>query len=269
MTEQSEKKVTSYDIKTALSIYCYKDFFMTEVKSGSTWFDQKDMKILDGMAIVKSWVHPCIKGFEVKVSRSDFLGDPKWYTYFPLVNEFYMVCPEKMIERSEIPTTCGLLWYRPKSKTFLMKQKATYGGGQPTADMLMYIIMNKLDADRIPFLSNKAEEIREYLRCKEDKKHIGYILATTMAKRVSDLEEKLHDYESLESDAKRVRSVLDAIDKVLKKHGTTYWSSWNDSGRAEEIDELLTREYPKELDAVARGLHEALAAVEELRKVSK
>jgi hypothetical protein len=128
--------------------------------------------------------------------------------------------------------------------------------------------MNKLDSDRIPFLSNKAEEIREYLRCKEDKKHIGYILATTMAKRVSDLEEKLHDYEALESDAKRVRSVLDAIDKVLKKHGTTYWSSYDDGSRAKEIDELLTRKYPKELDAVVRGLHEALDAVDDLRKVT-
>jgi hypothetical protein len=265
---EPESKITSYDVKKALQIHCYKDFFITEVKSGPTQIDQYELKILDAMSIAKSWVHPCVKGFEVKVSRSDFLRDPKWYTYFPLVNEFYMVCPERMIEREEIPTTCGLLWYRPHSKTIVTKQKATYTGGQPTADMLMYVIMNKLDSDRTPFFSLKAEQISEYLRCKEDKKHIGYILSTKMAQRVAELEEKLHNYEEFESDAKRVRSVLDEIDKVLKKHGTTYWSSYRDDGRAQKIEELLTKPYPKELDTVASGLHQALDAVEDLRKVT-
>lgn len=262
---ESESKVSSYDIKKALEVHCIKDFFMTEVKDGPTQIDQHELKILDAMSIAKSWVHPCIKGFEVKVSRGDFLRDPKWYTYFPLVNEFYMVCPQGMIERSEIPTTCGLLWYRPKSGTILTKQKATYGGGQPTADMLMYIIMNRLEPDHRPFFSTKAEWAREYMEQKDRDRHIGQSFGTVLTKRVDELEQKLADYDRFESDAKRVRAVLDAIDKVLKKHNITYWSSWDDGSRAKEIDEMLTRVYPAELDRIDSDLQAALSLIAKLK----
>lgn len=265
---EPESKITSFDIKKALATYCYKDFFMTEVKSGSTWFDHQDLKILDGMAIVKSWVHPCVKGFEVKVSRSDFLGDPKWYTYFPLVNEFYMVCPEKMIDRSEIPVTCGLLWYRPKSQTILLKQKATYTGGQPTADMLMYIIMNKIDSDRVPFFSSRTEEAAEYIHQREKDKHIGRSFGTVLTKRVNELEQQLETLNAFDSDTKRIRNVLSEIDKVLKKHDVGYgsWSTWNDKDRADYIDRRLAQEYPKELDDISRELREAQDSIEKLKK---
>ena len=73
---------TSTEIKIALSHKHIKDFFLTECKSGSTWFSPVgDMKILDALAIRKSWASPCFTGYEIKVSRSDFLRDTKFYTY--------------------------------------------------------------------------------------------------------------------------------------------------------------------------------------------
>lgn len=75
-------KVTSTNIKLALAEKHWRDFFLTEVKSGSTWMTARgDMKILDGLAIRKSWTSPCFTGYEVKISRSDFLRDSKFYTY--------------------------------------------------------------------------------------------------------------------------------------------------------------------------------------------
>ena len=63
-------KVTSTEIKIALSYKHIKDFFLTECKSGSTWFTVPgDMKILDALAIRKSWANPCFTGYEIKVSR--------------------------------------------------------------------------------------------------------------------------------------------------------------------------------------------------------
>lgn len=116
--------------------------------------------------------------------------------------------------------------------------------------------------------SNRAEEAREYMERRDKDKRIGQSFGTELTKRVDELEQKLADYDRFESDAKRVRGTLDLIDKVLKKHGVSYWSSYDDGSRAKEIDELLTRKYPKELDAVVRGLHEALDAVDDLRKVT-
>ena len=51
-------------------------FFMTKVKTGSTWFNP-NLKIIDAVSIKKSWKKPCIIFYEVKVARSDFVNDEK------------------------------------------------------------------------------------------------------------------------------------------------------------------------------------------------
>lgn len=81
-----------------------------------------------------------IRGFEFKVSRSDFLSDiklkpetiaynwnldryvAKWTKYLTYVNIFYWVCPTGLIQPNEIKAPAGLIWVpgmiikkRPKS----------------------------------------------------------------------------------------------------------------------------------------------------------
>ena len=51
-----------------------------------------------------------IKGFEFKVSRSDFLADKKWKKYLKHCNSFSFVCPYGMIKKEELPEGIGLLW---------------------------------------------------------------------------------------------------------------------------------------------------------------
>lgn len=51
--------------------------------------------------------------YEVKVSRSDFLGDKKkgkWESYTAFSNYVWFACPEGLINPSEVPTGCGLIW---------------------------------------------------------------------------------------------------------------------------------------------------------------
>ena len=151
-------KVTSTDIKLALAEKHRKDFFLTEVKSGSTWLTSVgDMKILDGLAIRKSWTSPCFTGYEIKISRSDFLRDAKFYTYEELCNCLYIVCPKGMIERTELPESVGLMYYDPEKKTITTKKKAIYRKIQYSPDLLLYIIYSRLDSDRYPFYSEKQE----------------------------------------------------------------------------------------------------------------
>ena len=76
------QKVTSTDIKKALAGFHEKDFFITECKTCSTYFpDPQGLLKFDGLAIRKSYTKPCITGYEVKVSRGDFLQDNKWHLY--------------------------------------------------------------------------------------------------------------------------------------------------------------------------------------------
>lgn len=56
----------------------------------------------------RPWAH------EIKVHRSDFLGDVrrgKWRDYMGFCCRFWFVCPEGLINRHEVPAHAGLIWY--------------------------------------------------------------------------------------------------------------------------------------------------------------
>lgn len=93
-------KVTLTEIKKALAEYHPKDYFLTECKTCSTYFpDPQGMLKFDGLAMTRSYTSPCITGYEIKVSRSDFFGDNKWHLYLQYCNEFYFVVPVGMVAK--------------------------------------------------------------------------------------------------------------------------------------------------------------------------
>ena len=59
------------------------DVFVPECKTGGTWAGTHLR--LDAWAMRRSWTHPTVWGYEIKVSRSDFLSDDKWVGYLPTV----------------------------------------------------------------------------------------------------------------------------------------------------------------------------------------
>jgi len=53
-----------------------------------------------------------VRGFEVKVSRNDLLGDlrsKKWHKYLPYVHEFYFAFPDGLATVDEIPEPAGVI----------------------------------------------------------------------------------------------------------------------------------------------------------------
>lgn len=153
----AKNAVTAFEIKRALAEKHYKDFFITECKSGPTQIAAAGtLKILDGLAIKKSWTAPCFTGYEIKVSRSDFLRDAKFYTYEEICNCLYIVCPKGMIDRTELPESIGLMYYDPEKKTITTRKRAIYRKIEYTPELLLYIIFSRLDSDRIPFFSRPA-----------------------------------------------------------------------------------------------------------------
>lgn len=143
------EKVTFTNIKIALAEKHYRDFFLTEVKSGPTQIAPAgSLKILDGLAIRKSWTNPCFTEYEVKVSRGDFLRDAKFYTYEDLCNCLYIVCPKGIIDRTEVPESVGLMYYDPDKKTIATRKKAIYRKIEYSPEILLYIISSRLESDR-------------------------------------------------------------------------------------------------------------------------
>ena len=73
---EKKRKITSTEIKIALSkMHEHRSsYFITECKTCSTYFpDPQGLLIFDGLAITKSYTRPNIIGYEIKVSRNDFL----------------------------------------------------------------------------------------------------------------------------------------------------------------------------------------------------
>lgn len=48
-------------------------------------------------------------GYEIKVTRADFLGDKKWQEYLKYCRKFYFIAPTGIIKPSELPPEIGLI----------------------------------------------------------------------------------------------------------------------------------------------------------------
>lgn len=250
----SKQKVTSTEIKKALAAYQPKDFFVTECKTCSTYFpDPQGMLKFDGLGIRRSYTRPCITGYEIKVSRSDFRQDAKWHLYLQYCNEFYFVCPAGLIKKDELPDNVGLIWYYPETGKLFKKKKALWREIQPPVGMYEYIIYSRLEPDRLPFYESRAEYAGDYLADKEDKRNLGYRLGSKMAKDLSEAQKRL---DTLEHSEEQIE-LLKKLKAVMKKHGFGRFC-WKAEDWVEELDEALKHGCPADLDTVRMHLRNAL-----------
>jgi hypothetical protein len=256
-------KVTAIDIKKALAISHEKDFFATECKNGPTYNPVPGgLLIFDAISITKSWTSPMIRVYEVKVSRSDFQRDGKYQCYLPYCHEFYFVVPKGMVKKEEVPDGIGLIYYNPETKSLRTVKKPIYRKITVDADMLMYIIMNKLDSDRLPFYRNRSEYAKAYLEDVDDRKSIGRLLGSKMAKELSAANQRL---ERLSVPQQR-EGLFKEIVSVLDKHGIPTWSEHR---IPKELDEALSKSYPQELDQLFRSIEVLQNTAQRIKEQTK
>lgn len=260
----TKQKVKAVDIKIALAQKKHSnDYFLTEVKSGPTQTnDRRNLRILDALAIAKSWAHPCLSGYEIKTSRSDFTGDAKYHTYLPLVHELSIVCPVGLIKKEELPLEVGLIWYNPETGSLTTKKKPIYRKIEISADMLMYVIMSRLEKDRIPFYSKQAEYFKDWLDNKIENRNLGYVVKSKLAITVSDLASKLDAARDFKDSTEKER--YDSIIKVMQDNG--YWIRQEP---AEWLKKKFEEEYPEVLDYVSDSLRREVNRIERTKAKMK
>jgi len=252
--------VTSQEIKLALEKKHWKDFFLTECKSGSTWMTPVgDMKILDALAIRKSWSSPCFTGYEVKVSRSDFLRDSKFYRYEEIVNCLYIVCPKGMIDRTELPESVGLMYYDPEKKTLTTKKKAIYRKIEYSPDLLLYIIYSRLDSDRYPFFDSKEEYFREFVDRKRCSKELGLSVGSRLIEENAALRKRIEQVEHFSQEYDKHRAIM----KVLEKYNI--WA-WRSSEVAELLDKRLSQTCPEDISSIRVTLESCVDRIKRMEK---
>lgn len=249
------EKVSAHTIKKALADKHHKEFFITECKNGPTHYSRNLLQV-DAVAIYKSWSSPLIRGYEIKVSRGDFLKDAKYSQYLQYCHEFYFVTPSGMVQRQEVEDPIGLMWYNPKTGGLTTKKKAVYRKIEISADMLMYIIMNRLDSDRYPFHSDKADYFREWLERKISNKELG---CRVRCRLLDEIREKEKELRALGL-AAEIKGEYEAILAVMRKHGV---SVWHDQAKA--LDEALALKYPvalvNDIERHVRAMSEKLGEI--------
>jgi len=258
--------IKAKDIIELLAVRHSKDIFVSECKTGPTWFNTS-LQRLDAWAMKRSWVNLCMFGYEVKVSRADFVADNKWMGYLPFCNQFYFICPNKLIDKSEVPEQAGLIVTSTNATRLYVKKKAPHREIEPPTELLLYIIMSRM------YVSDEREtDMTEYwghwLTEKQGKLELG----TQCSKRLREsfreqvdqvrlkqhsLEYKLKEYAGLLNLCKRLSVDPDSwpAKELLQRH----------IGR---INSILPEDFIDKCRKLSEDLGKLLEQVEKLKNVS-
>ena len=214
------------------------DVFVPECKDGPSQFHSHLR--LDAWAMKRSWANPLTIGYEVKVSRSDFMGDDKWYGYLPYCNEFYFVCPPGLIAVEELPESVGLIWSSSTGSRLYTKRKAPRREVDIPEPLYRYILMCRATVEgreRCRFETRQYWE--EWLATRADNREFGLGLRGKLRRLVDEKITKV----AAENDAlKRRNAEFDDIRRTLGRLGIDFGdglSQWRVEQRLRELQQAI------------------------------
>lgn len=246
-------KVRSHEITYALSNRNCDELFLTEVKTGPS--TMSETLRFDALSIKKSWTKPCITGYEVKVSRSDFLHDDKFIHYKNYCHRLYMVCPKDLIAPSELPEDIGLIYYNPEKKTLHTKRIAHLRDIEISFSLLYYILVSRISNDIHPFFNETKDYIEAYLLDKADRNKLAYKFKSKLIENVVRAETETENLKRELEKSIEKSNERDELVKILRDKGLL--TSW-DYRNIETLRENLGRKYPKELCDAIKDIDSAM-----------
>lgn len=237
-----------------------KDVFVSECKDGSSYGGHIRM---DAWAMDRSWAHPCMHGYEVKISRSDFLKDNKWPGYLPLCNRFSFVAPRGVIQPAELSAGVGLMELASTGTSLRTIRKSAYREIEPPAELLKYILMcrAKICAPRFDRIDDEdpAEFWRQWLERKENLMDVGYRVSKRLQKIIAEQIRKVKcENDRLQAENKSYAEIAALLKELNLEPG-----GWYTLDRLRDMAAEFWSGAPKETrEAILR----AKTAIDELAK---
>jgi hypothetical protein len=245
-----------------------KDLFVPECKDGPTW--QGAPLRLDAWAMRRSWANPCMFGYEVKVSRADWLGDKKMQLYAAYCNQLYVVAPQGVVKPEEVPEGAGLLLVNSGGTGLLTKKKAPYREIKPPTDLMTYILMSRAVVARRGHYSteigDRAACWRSWLAEREEAREIGHMASAALrAKYEREVEQVRRENKRLKEDCETLAEVKAALDGLGVRYG-----KWNDpkesARRAAEALSAVPSDLLRSLKFLERNLSDTVSTLEAMKQ---
>lgn len=130
--------MTAIDIQKLLQAKHSEDVYVSECKTGPTY---PGYMRLDGWAMKRSWASPMVTGYEIKVSRSDFLQDTKYLEYAKYCNSLFLVAPKGVAQVEELPEGVGYYQVATTGTRLFCKRKAVPRTDPIPEELYRYILM--------------------------------------------------------------------------------------------------------------------------------
>lgn len=145
--------------------------FVPECKLG-----EAGSRRLDAWVLLKTWSPMTTVGYEIKVSRADFVRDAKWTAYLPVCHQLYFVSPRHLIEPSELPQDVGLLWTAgSRLQTAKLAPRRT-PDPEALSRLMVYVLMSRTRVVANMWEANgptSGEFWRQWLADKRENQELG------------------------------------------------------------------------------------------------
>lgn len=207
-------EMNSSDILRALAKKHEDDVFIPECSNGPTG---QNYGRLDAWAMKKSWASPLSVGYEIKVSRNDFMQDNKWHKYLTFCNQFYFVCPWGLIDKSELPDEAGLIWCTPNGHKLMTKKKSPYTKREIPENFYRSVIMSRLgqNVERRHSREERAETWRQWLERKITCRELGHQVSRKILQVVKKevVEQRMRN-DKLQMEIRELQNIKHFLDEI-------------------------------------------------------
>lgn len=244
------------------------DLFISQCKTGGSWSGA--YQILDAWVMKKSWAHPLTTGYEIKVSRADFLGDEKWTGYLPFCNEFYFVTPPKLVVPEELAEDVGLMWISSTGTRFFIKKKAKYREAKKIESLYKYILMSRTKIMHSSYghqTENNLDYWNNWLIKEDEQKELGHNVSKKIrelvTKKINEVNVKNNHLESQIKKLEQVKEFAEAGGINLDNH----WWSRRVTQQIENAQKLIPENTEFKLRDLSDRLHGVIEILDESKKM--
>lgn len=270
--------MTSGELVTLLEQRHAHDLFVPQCKNGATSARRASdgpLRTLDAWAMPRTWSPITFIGYEIKVSRSDWLRDQKFADYFPLCHLLSVVAPRGVVELEELPKGVGLL--EPigagAGQRLITRRKPARRAIETPVDLLCYVLMTRVKVrrnsrdwsglnDDLDNKAGRALRMKAWAEEAELFNEVDRLVKARIVKRLRAAEDRMRE---AERKAEGLQHAADVLRELGIEHAGSdkYWLRQSiNRAIARNADELLgtITTLGHKLDALERELRAAQEA---------